>query len=206
MYKIYINDTPLILQEASSDEILPLGDERHLITRYSGAAKMLFSYADLLEKPHRFETVTVYSSNYDQLVADFFANYRLIEAAGGVVSDETGKILVIFRRDSWDLPKGKIDEGETPEQAAIREVEEETGLTALTLHEPITQTYHTYRDGKNRRILKRTYWYKMTTHRQPLVPQTEEDIEIAEWVDLAAFLDQKDLVIYNNIREVLDKI
>lgn len=206
MYKIYINDTPLILQEASSDEILPLGDERHLVTRYSGAAKTLFSYADLLEKPHRFEAVYIYSSNYDQLVADFFGNYKLIEAAGGVVLDENGKILVIFRRNSWDLPKGKIDEGETPEQAAIREVEEETGLTSLTLQEPITQTYHTYRDQKNRRILKRTYWYKMTTHRQPLVPQTEEDIEIAEWVDLTTFLDQKDLVIYNNIREVLERI
>jgi 8-oxo-dGTP pyrophosphatase MutT (NUDIX family) len=205
MYKIYINDTPLILQEALPNQILPLGDDRHLITRYSGAAKTLFSYSDLLEKPHRVEGVTIYSSNYEQLVADFFSNFQLIEAAGGVVTNEVGKVLVIFRRGSWDLPKGKIDAGETPEEAAVREVEEETGLQQLNLTSAITQTYHTYRDGKNRRILKRTYWYKMNTHQQPLIPQTEEDIEIAEWVDLEAFLGQKNLVVYNNIREVLEK-
>ena len=71
--------------------------------------------------------------------------------------------LLIFRRGHWDLPKGKIDPGETPEQAAIREVQEETGLRELTLGPALPASFHTYRDQQDRRVLKQTYWYLMDT-------------------------------------------
>ena len=109
---------------------------------------------------------------------------------------------MIFRRDYWDLPKGKIDPGESKEEAAVREVEEETGLKNIALGPLLTETYHTYRTKKGNRILKRTYWFRMDAPNQELIPQTEEDIEQAIWQDLHTFLPTSP-VIYKSILEVL---
>ena len=106
------------------------------------------------------------STDYEKLVADFQSNYKILEAAGGLVYNAEGKILLIFRRDFWDLPKGKIDPGESKAAAAVREVEEETGLKDITLGDLITETYHTYRTKKGNRILKRTYWFRMDAPNQ----------------------------------------
>jgi len=202
MYKIYINNTPLFLCSREELPNRPAADERNMIARYPGKSKLLLSYADMLEKSSRFDTVTLYAKKYDQLVKDFFSNYKLIEAAGGVVFNEKEQILAIYRRGSWDLPKGKIDKGETPPQAALREVEEETGIQQLELGEIIAETYHTYRHHKHGRVLKRTYWYKMTAPTQELTPQAEEDIEIAQWITLQELL-QNDRKLYGSIRDML---
>jgi len=111
---------------------------------------------------------------------------------------------VIYRRDFWDLPKGKIDKGEGTEAAALREVEEETGLKNLELGDFLTETYHTYRSKKNKRILKRTYWYQMHSTQEELIPQAEEDIEQALWIPPQEFLDHNKPV-YENILEVVRK-
>ncbi|MEM1216625.1 MAG: NUDIX hydrolase, partial [Bacteroidota bacterium] len=128
---------------------------------------------------------------------------RQLPAAGGVVRNFAGQWLVIFRRDSWDLPKGKIDPGETPEQAAVREVREETGLQNITLGAELPSTYHTYPDKKGRRVLKRTYWYFMDTNETTLVPQTEEDIEQAIWMSAEQFLGEE-RPVYTSIRRLLE--
>ena len=112
--------------------------------------------------------------------------------------------MVIFRRDFWDLPKGKIDKGETPEQAAVREVQEETGLVQVDLGNHIIDTFHTY-THKDKRILKKTYWYAMKTAETKLTPQSSEDIEQAEWVKLAEFL-AKSPTIYGSILNVLKSL
>jgi ADP-ribose pyrophosphatase YjhB (NUDIX family) len=52
---------------------------------------------------------------------------KIVMAAGGLVENEHGEILLIYRKKHWDLPKGKLDAGETLEECAVREVEEETG-------------------------------------------------------------------------------
>jgi len=145
----------------------------------------------------------LYTDDVEQLFQDFASQYKIVEAAGGVVTNETGKVLLLFRRGFWDLPKGKIDSGETKEAAAVREVQEETGLQQLTLGTALGETYHTYKDGKTR-ILKRTYWYAMRTRETRLQPQTEEDIEQAVWVELNSFLNEEDRV-YGNIRDVLGR-
>lgn len=201
MYKIYINETPLLLK--SADKIEAAASDRELVTRYPGKVKFLLNYADMLEKGKRFDKVTLYHEDVEQLFADFASQYKLIEAAGGVVYNSAGRVLLIFRRSFWDLPKGKIDPGETKEAAAVREVQEETGLQQLELGDLLGETYHTYKLGKNR-ILKRTYWYKMHTAETTLVPQIEEDIEQAVWVELAPFLLEEDR-IYGSIREVLSE-
>jgi 8-oxo-dGTP pyrophosphatase MutT (NUDIX family) len=106
-----------------------------------------------------------------------------IIAAGGIVLNPKQEILWIFRRGFWDLPKGKLDPGETIPQCALREVEEETGIHKIQLNELITITYHEYFDKYlNTQVTKETHWYKMSIQDlQNGIPQTEEDIEKMEW-------------------------
>ena len=109
---------------------------------------------------------------------------KKIIAAGGLVSNENNELLMIYRRGKWDLPKGKLDEGETIEQCAVREVQEETGLTAIELQKLVGITYHQYFDTYvNADVTKETHWYAMqAAPGQQLVAQTTEDIEEIEWV------------------------
>ncbi len=111
----------------------------------------------------------------------FAQNFKIIHAAGGIVSDENDDILMIFRYGCWDFPKGKVEEGEDWPTAALREVQEETGLRDITLQEPLPNTYHTY-TLHDTPILKITHWYSMQAPVQSLTPQTEEDISQAVWV------------------------
>ena len=110
-----------------------------------------------------------------------------IIAAGGLVTNPKGQILWIYRRGFWDLPKGKLDEGETIQTCALREVAEETGIKDIRLHELLKFTNHTYFDKYlNQEVVKRTYWFHMTIPTtQTGVPQITEDIEKIEWHSLA---------------------
>ena len=110
-----------------------------------------------------------------------------IIAAGGLVTNLQGQILWIFRRGFWDLPKGKLDDGETIQTCAVREVEEETGIKNIQLHELLKFTNHIYFDTHlNQEVVKRTYWFHMTIPtEQKGIPQATEDIEKIEWHSLA---------------------
>jgi hypothetical protein len=126
-------------------------------------------------------------SSLIQLVSEeAYQNYIkdkiIVEAAGGLVFNEKNELLMIFRRGYWDLPKGKVDEGETLEQCAVREVMEETGLQNIKLGAFLTTTYHTYTQ-KDQTILKPSHWYKMQNWgNEILIPQTEEDITAIKFV------------------------
>jgi 8-oxo-dGTP pyrophosphatase MutT (NUDIX family) len=129
--------------------------------------------------------------------------FKYIEAAGGLVVREDGKMLLIRRRGKWDLPKGKAEDGETSEETAVREVTEECGLAALPqITEKLTDTYHMYRQN-GKLILKHTAWYVMTYNgRESLQPQLDEDITEAVWYsenELAPVLRDT----YGSIRQVL---
>ena len=126
----------------------------------------------------------------------------MIEAAGGLVFNKDGDILMIFRNGKWDLPKGKLEIGESVEECAIREVEEECGIYGLDITEKLLETYHTYNlSGKE--ILKRTYWYKMRTDFDgELVPQIEEGITKVSWVEKGK-ISEKLKKSYGNISDVL---
>ena len=136
---------------------------------------------------------------------DFCSKYIMIEAAGGLVFNKDGDILMIFRNGKWDLPKGKLEIGESVEECAIREVEEECGISDLIIENKIKDTYHTYvLEGEN--ILKKTYWYKMKTdYSAKLVPQIEEGITKASWVDKDQ-ISKKLKNSYGNISDVLNEM
>jgi mutator protein MutT len=127
-----------------------------------------------------------------------------ITAAGGIVRNEDGKILFQYRRGKWDLPKGKLDKGETIEECAVREVEEETGLRNITLGELVDITHHFYTE-KQKEIDKETYWFSMKVNgEQKLIPQLEEDILELKWVaenELQEYLSNT----YPNIIEIVEK-
>jgi len=115
----------------------------------------------------------------------FCALHRFVQAAGGCVSDEQGRLLAMRRLGRWDLPKGKVDPGEALDAAAVREVQEECGLKQVRCGVPLCVTWHTYtREG--RRHLKRTDWYRMeASASEPLTAQVEEGITEVRWLTAA---------------------
>ena len=204
MYKVYVNGVPVFMGTPESVGELGLLPAKDVFTApYLGKKKQLRQYLDLLDKNKNVRIVAFYADNADTLWADFCACFTRLEAAGGYVTNTQGQLLVFYRRGSWDMPKGKIDPGESPEQAALREVREETGLQNVDLGPFLTLTWHTYRQ-KEERILKCTWWYRMTTADTQVTPQTEEDIEEIRWVEPAAWLAEKPAV-YESIREVIQK-
>ena len=109
---------------------------------------------------------------------------KVVESAGGYVLNNVGQSLVIFRNGLWDLPKGKVEDGETVEQAAVREVEEETGISNPKIERKLVDTYHFYRwKDENPIFLKRTHWFLMTCKGGKTMPQIEEGITSAIWAD-----------------------
>ena len=129
---------------------------------------------------------------------------KVIIAAGGIVTNPDNEVLFIFRRGKWDLAKGKLDEGESIAECAVREVEEETGLKNITLKHFVGITKHEYFDTWiNEDVVKETHWYKMSVGEgQQLVPQIEEDILEIKWVPV----DELDFYLaksYTSIVEII---
>ena len=201
IYKIFINETPLFLTNTEGVLEEWKNDSKTLVSNYLGKMKFLYPIIDLLEKSNKFDRVVITSNDLDLLWHDFQNIYKIIGAAGGVVKNTENEVLMIFRRNSWDLPKGKIEDEELPEEAAVREIQEETGLNEVELGDFLCFTYHTYM-MKEKRILKKTWWYEMKTPEMTLVPQTSEDIEQAIWVELHSFLNTNP-TIYGSILDVL---
>lgn len=112
---------------------------------------------------------------------------KFIKAAGGLVKNELNEYLFIKRLGKWDLPKGKLEEGEKMKETALREVEEECGIKVDVLGRKIKSTYHSYNLFEEL-IIKKTNWYEMEVHNRPeLIPQSEEDITDAQWLTKDSF-------------------
>lgn len=138
----------------------------------------------------------------EALKKQFFRKFERHAAGGGLVLNDQRDILMIFRRGYWDLPKGHQDPGETIEACALREVREETGLRTLRILSPLTVTFHTYQQGRHA-ILKESHWFIMQAPgTEPLLGQTEEDIEKIEWVS-ADQLEQRLTASYPSIVQVI---
>jgi 8-oxo-dGTP pyrophosphatase MutT (NUDIX family) len=141
-----------------------------------------FTIEDLLRQissnPNGFDLIFIDEAHRNHFVE---TQFTCIEAAGGIVLNPEEKLLFIYRRDKWDLPKGKREIGEEEETCARREIEEETGVTGLHLLNKLTETYHVYFENE-KPVLKTSHWYlyKIDTN-QDTQPQTEEDITETTW-------------------------
>lgn len=145
----------------------------------------------------------IYTNNIDEaLVFESICNsFTKIIAAGGLVQNSADEVLMIYRFNHWDLPKGKHEDNETIEETATREVEEECGISGLNLIAPVTKTYHIYQQN-NAWILKETHWFKMQYKKdEQLKPQLEEGVEEVKWIpknSISEYLDKT----YLSIKEV----
>ena len=178
--KIYFNDKPLFLTDSITAEIEPYAhhDDAVLIDELSHGGINSMIHEMRQDKVH----AGIYlHNNVEELKKAFWKKFILIKAAGGLVKNEADELLFIFRRGKWDLPKGKLDDGETLEQCAVREIQEETGLQEVALKKRLVTTWHTY-DESGHHILKETAWYLLAASKaQPLTPQTVEQITQIEW-------------------------
>ncbi len=133
----------------------------------------------------------------------FSTLFHLMEAAGGLVVNAKQQWLFIYRNGVWDLPKGVIEPGETAEYAAIREVEEECGISGLEIIRALPHTYHIYKMKNKKWVLKKTHWFLMVAGSDIMLkPQTAEGISLAEWRHPKQITDIMEST-YGSINELL---
>ncbi len=174
MYKVFVNEKKLSISKYPEDI------EKKL--RFEGFATLEIAI-DLLENTSCPE-INVFGENIDEIWEDFSHMFKVVEAAGGVVENKNKEILFIYRIGKWDLPKGKIEKDESLENAAIREIEEETGLSELILEEFLNNTFHIYKERNGEKILKTTYWFRVKHVGDEVPkPQVEEGISAVSWKD-----------------------
>ena len=171
MYKVFVNESPLILTNKRPDNeganVFSLEEDD-------------INYAITALSKKKLDVAYVYDPSGD-ILEKFSMKIPIVVAAGGMVRNDKGKVLFIYRNNKWDLPKGKLDKGESIEKAAIREVEEETGVKDLAIKNLLKTTYHIFKRGGEYR-LKKVVWFDMTTsYTGKLVPQKNEGISKVKW-------------------------
>ena len=180
---IYFGNKPLILCNNAAAAAAPFHQASGLRVQTDLNGD---NVAQMIAQMQQAETVAGIFEHADveNLLKAFSAQMVLIQAGGGLVYTPQQTVLLIFRRGKWDLPKGKLDDGENLPACAIREVQEETGLQEVALQKPLTITWHTYyQDGQL--VLKESHWYLMQTGKEEeLTPQQDEDIDLCIWVPL----------------------
>lgn len=178
MYKVFFNDSFLKISNKSTSE--KITDKN--IVPYQNLSQ-IHDWLSKVENINKPLNITLLHDQPRVIWKKFKTLFNVIEAAGGLIKNNNNKYLFIYRRGKWDLPKGKINKGETPYDTAIREVHEETGLNCVRIINEINKTYHIYR-LKDRLVLKKTYWFLMLNEgTDDITIQTEEDIEKAFWFD-----------------------
>lgn len=133
-----------------------------------------------------------------------FDDHKFIKAAGGLVR-RNDQFLFIKRHGFWDIPKGKLDKGETIKECAVREIEEECGLIQPKIIDHLVDTWHTYETSKGKKVIKKSYWYLLDegTNIVDLVPQEDEGITEVRFFNIEEF----DIIrehTYGSITEVMD--
>lgn len=173
MQKIFVGNKPIILTNTVESE----KDFKNYLIDSVDIHKVLHNL-----KKEKYKSIRLIGDNEKLLLKKFLKLLPNIVAGGGKVLNPEGKILFIFRNGKWDLPKGKAEHKETIDETALREVEEETGVTGLTITKPLDITYHIFKRN-NQYFIKTTYWFEMYSEFDgELLPQEKEGITKVKWV------------------------
>ena len=177
MYKVFFNDRTVFFGDDFSRAFIK---HKGLFYKYNNYIE-LNELVGMFDSLNQINNLYILHENILDVFEEFKACFKVIEAGGGVVINDRGEFLVIYRNGIWDLPKGKLEKGEDFQTAAMREVKEETGLHGLKMIEPLVSTYHTYH-LKGKRILKKTKWIEMqySGSAEPVL-QAEEGISDYRW-------------------------
>ena len=180
MYKVFVNDKPIILTDSQQNEI------GFQVYNYENVV-----IDEILHKLRKdwLDGVILFCKDLPSCWLSFLCHFKVIKAAGGLVLNQKNEFLFIYRGNTWDLPKGRIEKGESIETTAVREVEEECGIEGLKLDRFLLTTYHIF-SHKNQNRLKETHWFLMHSNfKGELTPQVEEGITITEFKDEEATLE-----------------
>ncbi|MCC6700819.1 MAG: NUDIX domain-containing protein [Fluviicola sp.] len=197
MYKVFIDNKVILfcekykIQKKSSNEVILSVDD--------------WSKFDLIafrQQTDAMIQLVVIAKHPEATILEMFKSYQLVEAAGGIVKRKNS-YLFIERHGLWDIPKGKMDEGELPAETAVREIEEECGITGPVVRKPLGITFHTY-EWKGKPVLKKNHWFVLDYEGPKTVtPQLEEAITKAVWLKKNAISTLKENT-YASICEVID--
>lgn len=193
MYKIFVGDKPIILTTKVEKET----NFKNYLLDTVNIGKVIREI-----KQSHIEAIHLIDSDKDVLIEKFLKLLPNVVAGGGKVFNDHGEVLFIFRNNKWDLPKGKAEGKETIDKTAIREVEEETGISGLKIMKPLEMTYHIFkRNGRHR--IKVTYWFEMhSNYDGKLIPQENEGITKVKWLD-AKQVEKALNNSYANIRQLI---
>jgi ADP-ribose pyrophosphatase YjhB (NUDIX family) len=195
MYKVFVNQKEIILTSTA-----PKGTGVKVLPLKSTPCKNIIR----IIRTTRVKRLYLMHDNPKKLLSGFKKKLPVTIAAGGVVQNEEGKLLFIYRKKRWDLPKGRIDKGETLEGAAKREVKEETGVKKIKVGKLAGVTYHVFKRN-NRYQLKETHWFFMkTSYKGVLTPEFKEDITKASWKNKSKTAKAIKKT-YPNIEDLFDK-
>lgn len=166
MYVVFVNDKPIFVTSSQIKE----NSYPVFILKDTSTEEIIHKL-----KSKKLKGVNLYTPDVQLGWQTFLNTFNTVSAAGGLVLNSDKEILFIYRSKKWDLPKGRIEIGESIEETAVREVEEECGIFNLKLQKPLTTTYHVY--FQNGMKLKETFWFLMTSeYKGVLTPQLEEGI------------------------------
>jgi len=187
IYKVFKDNTAFFITNSYNS----INNSKDIIISLNKANEII----ELIIKESRDnndKTVVVICNNIDETINKLEKYYKPKIAAGGWVYNDNNQLLFIKRWDIWDIPKGHLEKGESMEECAIREVEEETGINNLKIVDKLGISRHIFsRNGKEK--LKVTHWYKMkTSYKGEFKPQLEEDIEEVRWVENSNIEDYLD--------------
>ena len=173
MYKIFVGNKPIVLTTALETET----DFKNFMIDAVDINKVLSKL-----KKDKYNSVRIVGIDKEVLLKKFLALLPNVIAGGGKVYNPKNEILFIFRNGKWDLPKGKAEAKETINQTALREVEEETGITGLSITKHLEITYHIFKRNE-RHYIKVTYWFQMYSEFEgTLIPQEKEGITKVKWI------------------------
>jgi 8-oxo-dGTP pyrophosphatase MutT (NUDIX family) len=202
--KVYFGNKPVYLCTAINEHIQEILHHPDAVFIDEISTPAINSLLHEIKK-EEFHAGVLLHHDLPQLQKQLFKHFTHIEAAGGLVQNADGKYLFIHRLGKWDLPKGKMEHGETSIESATREVTEETGVKALKIIKPFSPTYHTY-DAYGKHFIKTTHWFLMTCEgHQHTKPQTEEDITAIAWFSAEEFSTPLQTT-YPSVADVLKEV